>query len=362
MKILHISTAKSWRGGEQQLAYLVHGLEALHQDSIVLCPEDSALASNIPQKYTVLTYTKRGGLDILAARQLIKIIKQHQITLIHGHDAHAHNMIWMAHLFFGLDTPVVMARKVDFKIKKSSSLKYNCSAIKAYICVSEAVKKILQSTVKNHSILHVVHDGVDLTKFDHLPPSQYLRSQYGILSDQILIANIAAIAGHKDYYTFVNTAEILIQIYGAKLKFLCIGADGGEQNNIEAYIKQKGLQECIKITGFIPDIYKYISEIDVFLFTSKLEALGSTLLDVMASKVPIVSTRAGGIPEILEHRVTALLAEVGDASSLALHVQSILQQAKLRDQLSSQAFAQVHQFSENELAKKTLKIYQQVGK
>lgn len=362
MKILHISTAKSWRGGEQQLTYLVHGLEALHQESIVLCPEDAALARNIPQNYSLITYTKRGGLDIFAAKRLNRIIKKYQITLIHGHDAHAHNMIWLAHLFFGLDTPVVMARKVDFKIKKSSSFKYNCSAIKAYICVSDAVKKILQSTVKNHSILHVVHDGIDLTKFDYLPTNYYLRSQYGILADQILIANIAAIAGHKDYYTFVNTAEILIHKYGAKIRFLCIGADGGEQKNIDAYIAQKGLQDYIQITGFIPDIYKYIAEIDVFLFTSKLEALGSTLLDVMASKVPIVSTQAGGIPEVVEHGVTGLLAEVGDARSLATHVQSILQQTTLREQLSSQAYAKVYQFSQDELAKKTLKIYQQVGK
>lgn len=360
MKILHISTALSWRGGEQQLEYLVNGLEKLGQTSWVMCPEKSKFALNATINSQIITYKKHGAFEILVAKKLTNIINKYKIEIIHLHDAKAHTTLWLSHLIFGLRTPVVLSRKVDFPIKKISFTKYNSSIIKAYISVSHAVDLVLKNAVKDHANMHVIHDGIDLLKFKNLPKSNFLREKYSIDPHQILIANIAAITGHKDYFTFINTAVLLKKRYEERIRFLIIGADGGEQKEIEAYILRKNMQDSIHITGFIPDIYKHIGGIDVFLFTSKLEALGSSLLDVMASKVPIVSTYAGGIPEIVLHQKTGYLAQPGDALTLAQYVGLIIDNNNIRESIIEQAWNRVQHFSSELLAKKTLEIYQDV--
>ena len=360
MRVLHLSTAKSWRGGEQQITYLVEGLKNLGHNAIVMCPADTPLIEAISPYAEVITYIKRGSMDLLAASKLSATCKHANIDIIHGHDAHAHNTIWLAAMLFGLKTPCVMSRKVDFAIKKRSFKKYNHPIIKAYICVSNAVKEVLENIVTDKSKLQVVHDGVSLSKFQNLPESNFLRSKYNISTDQILIANIAAIAGHKDYFTFVDTAEKSITAYGNKVTFLCIGADGGELQLIKDYIVHKNLESQVIITGFVQDIYKYIGEIDIFLFTSKMEALGSSLLDVMASNVPIVATKAGGIPEIITHQQTGLLADIKDATTLASHVAHLIENTAIKNQLIVNASQSVKAYDIDSFAEKTLNIYQKV--
>lgn len=97
---------------------------------------------------------------------------------------------------------------------------------------------------------------------------------------------------------------------------------------------------------------------DVLLFTSKEEGLGTTILDAFACKVPVVATAAGGIPEIITNEKTGLLAPVGDAQTLAHYVEKILADRNLREQLIENAWQKVKYFSKENMAKKTLEVYQ----
>ena len=94
--------------------------------------------------------------------------------------------------------------------------------------------------------------------------------------------------------------------------------------------------------------------------TSETEGLGSTLLDAFACRVPVVATAAGGIPEIIHHKKTGLLAPVADAQTLARNVQELIQDTALRERIVNQAYASLSKFSKENMALKTLEIYRQV--
>ena len=105
---------------------------------------------------------------------------------------------------------------------------------------------------------------------------------------------------------------------------------------------------------------KHCSAADIFLMTSKTEGLGTTLLDAMAANVPIVATEAGGIPEIIKHNQTGLIAPVKDAAKLAENVLLLIENTELKNKLVENAFQFVKQFSKESMANKTMEIYHRI--
>ena len=122
-------------------------------------------------------------------------------------------------------------------------------------------------------------------------------------------------------------------------------------------MEQKRLSEKIILAGFRPDVPEILPEIDLLLFTSKTEGLGTSLLDAMACGVPVVATHAGGIPEIVEDEVSGLLAPVSDAESLARQVRRLLEEPGLKQRLTQAAHRNVQAFSKEKMAAAILDLY-----
>lgn len=361
MKVLHFSSAKTWRGGEQQIAYLIEELQKQNTQQFVYCPINSALQQYcLQQKITCYTYRKLASINPIPGIQLRKIIDRNQIQLIHLHDAHAHTFACMGVQLGSISIPMVLSRRVMVPIKNNrlSHWKYRHPAIKAIICVSHFVKNIIAVDLPNDDRLKVVYSGIDLHKIANTPAHD-LRQELGIPAQHRIIANIAALEPFKDYFTFVDTAALLLE-QRSDLTFLIIGGDGGQAASIKAYVQEKELNKQILFTGFRRDIAAILPAIDLLLFTSKNEGLGTSILDAFAANVAVVATNAGGIPELVIDEKTGLLAPVGEAAQLAAQVSRLLDDPKLRTQLSAQAKVHLRQFSKSNMALNTLAIYQQV--
>jgi len=360
MKILHFSSAKTWRGGEQQIAYLQEELDKKGIEQWIFCVANSALA-NYCQKHgiTYITYKKRFSTNPFVAYQLKKWCAKLKIDLVHLHDSHSHTFGYISALI-GNEIPLVLSRRVDFPVKNSwlSYQKYNHPLIKKILSVSNYVQQILAPAIKDKSKLTVVHSGIDLNRFK-ANNQNVLREEFRLDKETILIGNIAAIAPHKDYFTFVDTAEKLMKS-GLKIKFFIIGADGGEEQAVKKYMTQKGLVTDFIFTGFRKDIPQILPVLDVFLFTSKEEGLGTSVIDALACGVPIVATNAGGIPEIINSAKSGLLSNIGDSTSLAENVKQILVKPLLKKKLVRNGLKTAQQFSKKVMAEKTLKAYQEI--
>ena len=358
MKVLHFSSAKTWRGGEQQIAYLMAELYKLGIDQHVFCVEGSAVADFCTKnQFQFSIYKKRASIDPGPGLKLSRIVRQFKIDLVHIHDAHAHTFAAMSATLFGLKVPLVLSRRVDFPIKKGifSRWKYNHPGIKAILCVSGFIKKVIEKDIQEPAKIKVVYSGIDISKF-HFQKNNILKNEFGIPPDSLLIANVAAIAPHKDYFTFVDTAEILLTTR-PNAHFLIIGGDGGEEKAIRNYIRQKKLDGKVQLTGFRKDIPEVLPGVDLFLFTSKEEGLGTSLLDALACRVPVVATDAGGATEIIEHRETGLMTTVKNAVKLAECVLNLLDDEMLKKRVVNNGFEKLKMFSVEETARKTLEVY-----
>lgn len=360
MKVLHFSSAQTWRGGEQQIAYLFEELEKLGIQQWIFCKKGSELAAHcLFQNWPHFTYWKGFSINPIIGFQLKNLCNQLSVDLVHLHDSHSHTFAYISALI-GNQTPYILSRRVDFPVNNSplSNNKYNHSSIKKIISVSHKVQAILAPAIRDHSKLEIVHSGIDLSKFKY-KNTGILRKEFSIPDTTTIIANVAAIAPHKDYYTFVDTAAILLTKQ-ANLHFFIIGADGGEKAAIHAYIEKKGLHSSILLIGFRKDIPKILPEVDVFLFTSKEEGLGTSVLDALACGVPVVATNAGGIPEMISHQKNGLLAPVGDSLQLAEHVETVLTQKEMATNFMKNGEIVVQSFDKVQTAKKTYHIYKTI--
>jgi glycosyltransferase involved in cell wall biosynthesis len=221
--------------------------------------------------------------------------------------------------------------------------------------VSEEIQRILQPDILDHSKLAVVHSGIDLSRFRQKPDGR-LRRELGINQETPLIGNVAAMADHKDPFTFLRVAAQLLQVR-PNLRFVWIGGDGGLESEVRTLTQQLNLSEKILFTGFRSDLPFLLPELDVFLFTSKTEGLGTSVLDAFAAGVPVVAARAGGIPEMVQHERTGLLAPVGDVAEFSRQVLRLLDEPSLRTQIIQGARQRAQAFSFEETARKTLEYY-----
>lgn len=355
MHVLHISTAKGWRGGEQQIAYLSSELEKLGVTQSFACIDQEPLYFYLQnQGYSPIGLKK----DFGSTWSNITSLRDAAPDLVHLHDSGAHTLAILAY-YAGFKPPLVLSRRVDFPPKNSplTRFKYNHPAVKKILCVSRFIENIMRQTLRDVSKATTVHSGIDLSRFQNLK-RDYLRKVFHIPNDTLIIGNTSALADHKDYFTFIDTAEKVLH-YGAKAKFFIIG-EGKDRPKIEQYIKEKGLEGQIIMTGFLKDIEHIIGSLDIFFLSSKEEGLGTSVLDAMAAEVPIVATEAGGVPEMIEDGVTGLSAPPKSPEKLAEKIQTLAGDEQLRKRLIRGASEKVKEFSVENTAQKTLQAYREV--
>ena len=359
-RVLHLSTARTWRGGEQQVAYLAEELRTLQVPQLVVCAAGSPMETFCRQRSLEHRSLKfRAAFDPVNARRLARQARQWRTDLVHTHDSHGHTAAVLANSFFGMHTPLVVSRRVDFPISSglSSRWKYGHPSVKRILCVSDAIKAITAAGLRDPSVLRTVHSGIDPARFAAGADGR-LHAELGLDPAVQLVGNVAALAPHKDLFTFIRMAE---QVHARlpAVRFVLIG-EGELRAELERETQRRALGGVLHFTGFRKDVERLLPELDVMAMTSRTEGLGTSILDAFAAGVPVVATAAGGIPELITDGRTGLLRPVGDAVALADAVMAVLQDPALRNRLVQGAAQQLQGFTRQATAAATLREYQAV--
>lgn len=363
MNILHLTTALTFRGGEQQLLYLINELNNIQSNNnqILVTYKKSVLCTQHRPPIPVLTLPVTATFSFQNAFFLKKICTQHNIEIIHLHDANAHNLAILSAVLCHHTTPLILSRKVAFlPLKRNfwTAYKYNHPHIKKIICISEIVKKQLQNIVKQPLKIEVIPDCVPIHAFNTTLKTQKLLHQHDLPLNTITIGSIAALAPEKDHFTFLKTAQFLTQNYPNIPFHFFIAGEGVLKKQIQDFILQNNLQKCVTLLGFVKNVDELIKQLNVLLVTSTTEGLCSTILQAFAAQVPVVATQVGGIPEIVYHQKTGLLAPKKDYKELANNVLKIINEPIFAQKIIQKASHFVQQFDCTIIAQKTFNCYQ----
>jgi glycosyltransferase involved in cell wall biosynthesis len=170
---------------------------------------------------------------------------------------------------------------------------------------------------------------------------------------------VAALTGHKDIDTLLSAA-VLVAARAPEARFVIVG-DGERREALQARAKALGLPGRVIFAGFRADLDALIPAFDVFCLSSKMEGLGTSLLDAMCFARPVVATEAGGIPEAVEDGVTGRLVPVQDPAALAAALAAVIADRTGRERLGAAGRSRFEsRFSAERMVDATLAVYEEL--
>jgi glycosyltransferase involved in cell wall biosynthesis len=346
--LVHVASGREWRGGQRQVHLLARELQrAGLTNQVVVTGEGSELALRLEQDGVRVHRARwRIGLDPRVLLPLVKEIRS-GAALLHAHDSHALTLAGLCAAITRL--PLVATRRVDFHLRHRGFW----GRSNRIIAISNAVADVLFSDGIEPARVVVVNSGIDLEAARRAEPLG-LREQLGLPPESRLACTVGALVPHKDHATLLHAAHRLARDHSS-LHWVIAG-EGELRPLLEWLRNELDLTGRVHFLGQVADPLRVIADADIYVMSSREEGLGTSVLDAMARGIPVASTSAGGLPEMLQQGA-GLLVPPRNPEALAGAVQQLLHDADLRRCLVEQAVVAVERFSAERMAGEVRSVY-----
>ena len=358
---LHIDTARTWRGGQNQVLLTVLGMRALGHRAMLVAHGAGELRQRAQEGLELIPLAPKTEMDLSAAWRLSRLIKQLGPDVVHAHDPHG---VATAALALSMSTqlakpPLVAARRVDFHLKGNALSRWKYRQVDCFICASDAVRRMLVADGVPAVRAVTVHEGIDLGHVEAAPAAD-LHADLWLPHGSPVVGNVAALVPHKGQRHLIEAAALVVKRV-PDARFVIAG-EGELRPALERQIKDHHLEKHVFLAGFRPDILSVHKGFDIFVMSSVTEGLGTSLLDAMACGKPIVATTAGGMPEVVNDGATGLLVPPRDHQAMAEAIVKLLTNPDLRARMGAAGLARVRaKFSAERMVQDTLEVYRRVA-
>tara|TARA_B110000008_G_scaffold109696_1_gene112708 strand:+ start:2646 stop:3776 length:1131 start_codon:yes stop_codon:yes gene_type:complete len=300
--------------------------------------------------------------ELALSSRLVDVVKANKIDVLHVHyaipHAYAAYMAKKMLLDSGIQIPIVTTlHGTDITLVGSHpfykpAVTFSINHSDRVTAVSESLK---QDTLRLFDIkknINVIPNFIDTEKIK-LKGKPCERSLLAEKEEKILthISNFRPLKRIMDVISIFEGVQLKI-----KSKLMMVG-EGPEKKRAIQYVNEKGLEEQVLFLGNSNEIDKILCYSDLFLLPSEKESFGLSALEAMAHGVPIISSDAGGIPEVNKHGKTGYLSKIGDTESMTLNALSLLQNESLHKSFKKQAEQQAEKFNLESVVNQYESIY-----
>jgi glycosyltransferase involved in cell wall biosynthesis len=355
MKILHIDTRPDWRGGQHQILLTMRGLRQLGHDAQLLTRSGSLLSQRaVAENFAVHTFSPRCA-RLQAVLCLKEILHQQSFDVIHAHDPHALSSAWFVRAHNR--SALVVSRRVAYPLSRAWPGLARYRSAHRIIAVSKFVANSVLVSGINAQHIGVVYDGVELPALVTSEERRIARQKWGISDSTRLIGCVGYLLPEKGQELLVRAMQTVIAEF-PDCKLLLAG-DGPMRSRLNALTTELALSNGLIFAGFVADIEAVYRALDIFVFPSVAEPLGSSLLTAMAHGLPAVAVAGGGVPEIIEDGRDGILVNAPDAAEIAVAISKLLRNSQLAHQLAASARDTIsRRFTTALLAQNTLREYE----
>lgn len=360
IRILHLGTEYTWRGGENQARLLIEGLQGRVEAQFGAVPEKSIAYREKRWRCTLLPLFSGNPYDPISIFQLVKFVKKNDIGIIDAHTAKAHTLALNASVFLP-GVKIVVHRRVDNvpKNKFFTKKKYFHPRVTKFTAISNSIKQVLLDYGIPDRKIAVARSAVNPSVYENLDRTVCQRTwkeKYGIPQNHVLIGNASALSPQKGHETLLRgIAELQKTVENFSV---LIAGDGNLRQNLEKLSLELGISRRVQFIGFIKNVPEFLSALDILAVPSNNEGLGTVILDGILAGCAVVGSRVGGIPEIIIHNQTGLSQDVGDFKMLAQNLADLIQNPDKTEQIRLNAQSWVKQeFSLQSMVEGNYRIY-----
>ena len=339
MKILQISSAASFGGGERYVADLANSLTARGHDVYAVLRPHSPLIGHLKlERERIKTLPLRNALDVPSAHELARFVARHRIEIVHAHMARDYSLAAYA-ARRNRQAKFIVTRHVLFQMNRLH--RHTLARAHRVIAVSHAVARELRlQRIVSDGQLAVVPNGVDVERFAlGFDRAQFLQS-IGLPANVPLVGSIGELRRLKRHDDFIRAAARVVSQF-PETHFVLAGVDTSHSNEVHKHLEQlvseTGLKERFRFLGWVEDAEKLLSAIDVFVSASETESFGLAIAEAMAAGTAVVATATEGAREVIDDRETGLLVPIGDVTRIADSIAMLLADGERRRQIATRA-------------------------
>ncbi len=363
IRVLHLGTEYTWRGGENQARLLIDGLKNRVEAQFGATPRKSVAFQEKRWNCELLPLHSGNPYDPFSIFNLVQFIKKNRVNVIDAHTGKAHTLALNASPFLP-DVKIVVHRRVD-NIPKNKSLtkkKYLHPRVTKFTAISRFIKQVLIDYGIPEEKIAVVRSAVSQDAYRSLNRKicqKDWKEKYQIPAQNILIGNASALSKQKGHETLLRA---VVELKKVSPNFsVLIAGEGSLKQSLESLSAELRIQDQVKFIGFIKNVPEFLSALDILAVPSNNEGLGTVILDGIIAGCAVVGSRVGGIPEMIIHNETGLLQEVGDYKKLAKNLAELISDPEKTARLQRAALSKVsHEFSLKSMIEGNYQVYQEV--
>jgi glycosyltransferase involved in cell wall biosynthesis len=364
MKVLHLVSSGGLFGAEKVILNLaacrggpdgwvgaIHNLRNPHMEII-------HEARRLGLKSAV--FESRSQADFKTVSSLKKFLKENKIDILHTHNYKsdilgftATRMLrikWVAtnHVWHGTDEKLRIYEAMDSLVLKFADMIFTVSG--------EIKDELLQKGIAEGKV-HVVHNGIDVDDFSNASERRTLRGRWRVSGQDVLAAIIGRLAPEKGHEVLFQAVKEAVGKYPG-LKCLVVG-DGPLKSKLEGQAAELGLTGHIIFTGIRKDMPDVYAACDILVNSSFIEGLPMTILEAMASKLSVIATSVGAVPQVIRDGQNGILLKPGDPAALCRAITDLARNADKRQELAARAYKDVClNFSVQRMAEEYNRFYQ----
>lgn len=328
----------------------------LRQNDVDVCAvslysKHTEITGRLMQNRIPIFFLKKGhGADPIVMLRLYRLFRREKPNVVHSH-RYILPYVLPAAVMAGVRVRVhtvhsVAAKEVDKIHRAVSRFCYGCGVVP--VAISSRIKQtIMEDYGFSDEKVPVVMNGIDQRSI--IPKHSYL-----IYKDNVRLLHIGRFSMEKNHDGLIDIFR-LVQSQYSGVRLILIGT-GSLENDIKQKVQDLGLSEYVSFEGITQDVTPYLNSADIFVLPSLWEGMPIVLIEAMAAGLPIVASRVGGVPDMIDDVETGLLCSA-DAQVFAQNVLTLIESEELRKKLGSGAVRAAQRFSAQQMAKGYLHIY-----
>lgn len=321
LTVLHTESSKGWGGQENRTLKESIGLQKLGARVVIACPPDSRLAVSAAENgINVRLIQMEHSISASAIFSLLKIIREENVNIVCTHSGKDSMLGAIAGRLSKIKPKIVRTRHLALPI--TSKITYSLLPHKV-VTVSKYVRTYLvnEKGIQADKVV-VIPTGIDIERFNPDAVSAVPREELNVAPDAQIVGTVAILRRKKGHHTLLDAIPAVLKEF-PKAVFLFAG-DGPQRGNIEKKIAELGIDRNVKLLGLRKDVPEILKTIDLFVLPTLQEALGTSFLEAMAMRKPVIGTNIGGVPEVIQNGVSGVLVEPENPTMLAKAIVSLL--------------------------------------
>ncbi len=304
MNILFVSHQGGTAGSTYSISYLAKGLSSRHHQVWTACPKDSLLWRLLESTSVRLIHTNiLSKTELKSIRQISQIVRQHHIDIVNAQSSKDRYITILAKWWYRLPCKLIHTRR---QLSKSMGILgqswFYEKGTDKIVAVSEGVKQTLVKNGIRPSHIQVIYNGTPREKYAHIDYQEVekLKHQYQITGDDIVIGSVAR---PKEQDQILRALQGIQQ----SVKVIFVGIDA--QPEYQKIIQEFTTPHEVFFAGSVSNeaVLNYYPLFRMNILASTIEGLSQALLEAMAMGVPVIATRVGGNPELIQHEENGLL-------------------------------------------------------